>query len=156
MELNLEEDEEGDDGAHHDVDDGGGGSDPYATPTSRLPAHFLTSTPYQRHNGGGEPQESGDIENIENLKVLFTARGVENDRLRAEIERLAEHKEGEMRRLRHEAGFAKAENEKLSVEVEQAQQMYAALSEENQALRRDGEMLKASLDKQAKQTEDVS
>ena len=60
MELNLEEDLEEEEGGPGHVED------PYATPTagghsqSRLPAHFLTSTPYQQRaaagdGAGGEP-----------------------------------------------------------------------------------------------------
>ncbi len=109
----------------------------------------VTSTPFQS-NFDNDVDEATVLYgqggySREKLENLFRARGVEISRLRQEITHISSVQAGEPRLLQHQLALAKAENEKLSVKLEDQQTLAQTQSQENQALRREMDQLKMKL-----------
>eukprot|EP00094_Tigriopus_californicus_P007440 TCALIF_07163-PA protein Name:"Similar to cep152 Centrosomal protein of 152 kDa (Xenopus laevis)" AED:0.03 eAED:0.03 QI:0/0.85/0.75/0.87/1/1/8/105/677 len=172
IELDLEEDESFMDEGHSDSK-----TPRHEGQPSRVPEHFLTSTPYIR---GGIDLEGGTLEadtpqredtprnegdsghfrvqqtaNNEQLEVLYLARGHEIDRLKHEIESLRGENGGENRRLKHELALLRADNERVNVQLEQSQHAYQSTADDNRALRSEIDALKGNVLKQEKSKEEL-
>ncbi len=96
--------------------------------------------------------------NQEQLKILYDARGSEIERLQSELAVARADVSEDGRRLKHEIALARGENDRLSVQLEQARQVHDATIEENRALREELQTLRAVLDKQedAKRQESIT
>ena len=149
--------------------DGDDENDIMSTPGTRLPAHYLTSTPYNLANhhhdqlshgalldtpdSDQHQEQDDDLENrylsatsktSDHLEILYEARGKEIDRLRQKLGEASDHGDLATRRLQHDLALIKGEKEKLQVQEEQSHNLYEATHEENKELRCDIELLEAA------------